>query len=156
MDFPVRSVDQVHVGALSSSLGFLLRLAQLRAFEDFFSENGPRGRKPGEFSILWVIARNPGIRQSVLGQRLMIKRAHMTKLIRSFEDLGLVSRQIPDADRRAVELTLTPSGVEEVKKASEAFFKYEETTGEPLSKGEQAQLVALLQKFVGLEEETSK
>jgi DNA-binding MarR family transcriptional regulator len=78
MDAPVRSLDQVKVGELSQSVGFLLRLAQLRAFEDFFSDNGPRGVKPGEFSVLWVISRNPGIRQSVLGQRLMIKRAHMT------------------------------------------------------------------------------
>lgn len=152
MDISVRTASEVDMGPLADSLGFLLRLAQLRAFEEFFSENGPRGLKPGEFSILWVIARNPAIRQSVLGQRLMIKRAHMTKLIRVFEDAGLVSRQIPDADRRAVELTLTPLGIKEVKTASEAFFRYEETTGEPLDKREQAQLIALLQKYVGLEE----
>lgn len=153
MDLSLRSVDQVKVGALSGSLGFLLRLAQLRAFEDFFSDRGPRGLKPGEFSVLWVIARNPGIRQSALGQRLMIKRAHMTKLIRVLEEHGFVSREIPDADRRAVELTLTRAGEDAVETAAAAFFGYEETTGAPLSKREQAQLIALLQKYVGLEEE---
>ncbi len=152
MDVSVRNVDEVRVGPLSGSLGFLLRLAQLRAFDEFFSEQGPQGLKPGEFSVLWVIGCNPGIRQSALGQRLMIKRAHMTKLIRAFEDLGLVSRRIPDSDRRAVELTLTPEGSREVEKASTAYFSYEETTGAPLSKREQAQLISLLQKYVGLEE----
>ena len=156
MDLSLRSVGQVKVGALSDSLGFLLRLAQLRAFEDFFSDRGPRGPKPGEFSVLWVIACNPGIRQSALGQRLMIKRAHMTKLIRSLEQQGFVSRQIPDADRRAVELTLTGTGAAAVETAAAAFFCYEETTGAPLSKRERAQLIALLQKFVGLEEETCR
>jgi len=152
MDTMVRTAAGVDMGPLSESLGFLLRLAQLRAFEDFFSDHGPGGLKPGEFSVLWVIARNPGIRQSVLGQRLMIKRAHMTKLIRGVEDQGLVSRRIPDADRRAVELTLTAAGERDVNKAADAFFAYEKTTGAPLARGEVAQLVALLQKYVGLED----
>jgi DNA-binding MarR family transcriptional regulator len=152
MDTMVRTAAEVDMGPLSDSLGFLLRLAQLRAFEDFFSDHGPGGLKPGEFSVLWVIARNPGIRQSVLGQRLMIKRAHMTKLIRGMEDQGLVSRRIPDADRRAVELTLTAAGERDVNTAAAAFFAYEKTTGGPLAKGEVAQLVRLLQKYVGLED----
>lgn len=153
MDLSARCVDHVKVGALSGSLGFLLRLAQLRAFDEFFSDRGPRGLKPGEFSVLWVIACNPGIRQSALGHRLMIKRAHMTKLVRVLEEQGFVSRQIPDSDRRAVELTLTQGGQSAVETAAAAFFAYEETTGAPLSKREQAQLIALLQKYVGLEEE---
>jgi DNA-binding MarR family transcriptional regulator len=152
MDTILRSAADVDMGQLSDSLGFLLRLGQLRAFEDFFSDHGPQGLKPGEFSVLWVIARNPGIRQSVLGQRLMIKRAHMTKLIRAMEDQKLVSRRIPDADRRAVELTLTAAGTSAVAKAAEAFFAYEKTTGGPLSRAEVAQLIALLQKFVGIED----
>jgi DNA-binding MarR family transcriptional regulator len=157
MDATVRHLDQVKLGPLADSVGFLLRLAQLRAFDDFFSDHGPghgsRGLKPGEFSVLWVIARNPGIRQSVLGQRLMIKRAHMTKLIRAMEDRGLVSRAIPDADRRAVELTLTAAGEIEVGTAAKAFFAYEQTTGGPLAEHEVAQLIALLKKYTGLQDE---
>jgi DNA-binding MarR family transcriptional regulator len=153
MDVPVRDNQKVKVGALSHSIGFLLRLAQLRAFDEYFSEEGPRGLKPGEFSVLWVIGCNPAIRQSVLGQRLMIKRAHMTKLIRALEDSGFVSREVPDSDRRAVELTLTEKGAREVEKSSELFFDYERRTGAPLDKREQAQLLALLQKYVGLEPE---
>jgi Transcriptional regulators len=152
MDISSRRIDRVDVGKLAGSLGFLLRLAQLQAFEDFFSENGPRGLKPGEFSVLWVIDRNPGIRQSVLGQRLMIKRAHMTKLIRTLEDLGLVSRRTPDSDRRAVELMLTASGRKAVSASGPEFFGYEETTGGSLSTAERAQLISLLQKYVGLDE----
>ena len=154
MDAPVRHLDQVRLGSLGDSIGFLLRLAQLRAFDDVCSAHGPQGLKPGEFSVLWVIARNPGIRQSVLGQRLMIKRAHMTKLIRAMEDQNLVSRHIPDEDRRAVELTLTASGEREVETASRLFFDYEQRTGAPLDSREQADLIALLKKYVGLQEET--
>lgn len=152
MDGPLRTRPAPDLADLAQSLGFLLRLAQLRAFEDFFSEHGPRGLKPGEFSVLWVIGRNPGIRQSVVGQQLMIKRAHMTKLIRGFEDQQLVSRLIPDSDRRAVELTLTAKGMEEMTGAAKAFFAYESETGAPLNARERADLVRLLRKFVGMEE----
>ncbi|CDZ39823.1 Transcriptional regulator [Neorhizobium galegae bv. officinalis] len=150
MDMPIRTADQVDLDRLNSALGFLMRLAQLKIYERFFEEVGEHNLKPGEFSVLWVILHNPGIRQSVLGQRLMIKRAHMTKLIRALEDQNLVSRKVPDGDRRAVEITLTPEAVTRVKQASQWFFTYEESVGANLTGDERQQLTALLRKFVGL------
>lgn len=150
MDMPIRTADEVDLDRLNSALGFLMRLAQLKIYERFFQEVGEHNLKPGEFSVLWVILHNPGIRQSVLGQRLMIKRAHMTKLIRALEDQNLVSRKIPDGDRRAVEITLTPEAVARVEQASQWFFTYEASVGANLTADERQQLTALLQKFVGL------
>jgi DNA-binding MarR family transcriptional regulator len=150
MDMPIRTADEVDLDRLNSALGFLMRLAQLKIYDRFFEEVGEHNLKPGEFSVLWVILHNPGIRQSVLGQRLMIKRAHMTKLIRALEDQNLVSRKIPDGDRRAVEITLTPEAVTRVEQASQWFFSYEASVGANLTAGERQQLTALLQKFVGL------
>ncbi|AXV16946.1 MarR family transcriptional regulator [Neorhizobium sp. SOG26] len=150
MDMPVRVADDVDLGRLDSALGFLLRMAQLKVYERFFETLGDKDLKPGEFSVLWVISRNPGIRQSVLGQRLMIKRAHMTKLIRGFEDRGLVTRRVPDEDRRAVEITLTPEAAARVEKAAEWFFDFEDAVGNNLSSAEQKQLTLLLRKIVGL------
>ena len=62
--------------------------------------------------MLTLILHNPGIRQGVLARRLMIKRAHMTKLIRSLEKSGYVERTIPDEDRRSVTLRLKCEGRE--------------------------------------------
>lgn len=150
MDTLVRTCEKVDLERLNTAPGFLLRLAQLRVYEQFFSEVGERGLKPGEFSVLWVIRNNPGIRQSILGQSLMIKRAHMTKLIRALEDQGLLSRHIPDEDRRAVELTLTAKGEKEAEIASDWFFAYEEGVGSMLSEAERQQLLVLLRKFIGI------
>lgn len=150
MDMLVHGNEKVDLGGLNEAPGFMLRLAQLKVFENFFSEVGGRGLKPGEFSVLWVIRNNPGIRQSILGQSLMIKRAHMTKLIRALEDRDLLSRNIPDEDRRAVELTLTSMGKTEAEAASEWFFAYEQGVGAALSEAEREQLLALLRKFIGI------
>ncbi|OHV80181.1 MarR family winged helix-turn-helix transcriptional regulator [Rhizobium sp. LCM 4573] len=150
MDMIVRTKDEVALGGLEDAPGFLLRMAQLKVYEQFFDQVGDHRIKPGEFSVLWVISCNPGIRQSLLGQRLLIKRAHMTKLIRALEEQGLVSRRIPDEDRRAVELSLTTKGRVAVETASQWFFAYEQSLGANLSAGERERLIALLKKFIGM------
>ena len=141
---------RIDLGPLGTSLGFLLRLSQVELFEMFYSVLGHHGLKPGEFSVLWIVHLNPGIRQGRLADRLRIKRAHMTKLIRAFEDRGFVLRHVPDADRRAVELTLAPPGEAFVAEHAEAFFSYARTETQRLSDGEAEQFVALLRKFAGL------
>lgn len=146
----LRAQGEVDLGRLDSALGFLLRLAQLKTQARFFEENQSTEFKPGEFTVLWVIARNPGIRQSVLGQRLMIKRAHMTKLVRSLEDRGLVVRSIPEDDRRAVELTLSEDGETRLAAAETGFFEFEGRIGDPLNQAEVRELNALLRKFLSL------
>jgi DNA-binding MarR family transcriptional regulator len=146
---PVAS-DEIDFGPLGSSIGFLVRIAQLKVFEKFYAEVGDRGLKPGEFSVLWILYCNPGIRQGVLAQRLLIKRAHMTKLIRAFELRGFVSRHIPDDDRRAVELTLTRAGQDFVEANRDAFFAIARTPLQRLTAAEQDQLRRLLQRLVGI------
>lgn len=142
--------DEVRLGDLRSSLGFLVRLTQLKGYERFFAELSEHGMRPGEFSVLAVIGLNPGIRQGVLASKLMIKRAHITKLVRGFEDQGLVSRRIPDEDRRVVELTLTSRGQSFVDRRVPLFKAFEAAVPEGLTAAERDQLIVLLQKFLGL------
>jgi DNA-binding MarR family transcriptional regulator len=142
--------DAVDLGPLEDSIGFLLRIAQMRVFEQFFVALGDLGLRPGEISVLLVIQRNPAIRQGLLAQHLMIKPAHMTKLIRTFEAQGLVARHIPDDNRRAVELSLTPAGKRFIKTKAPLFFSHERTRSDNLTAEERRQFQRLLRKFTGL------
>ncbi|MGH6924869.1 MAG: MarR family winged helix-turn-helix transcriptional regulator [Propylenella sp.] len=144
--------EVVEVGPLGDSLGFLLRMAQLQTFGHYFTEMSDLEMKPGAFSVLTVILHNPGIRQGVLAQRLMIKRAHMTKLIRSLERSGYVKRTVPDDDRRSVTLTLTAEGRKFAKRGWLRFMSHEQAPRNSLTPQQQRQLIGLLQIFVGLEE----
>lgn len=146
------SAGDVDLGDLRESLGFLMRLAQLRVFEDYFEALGPYGMRPGEFSVLVVIGHNPGIRQGVLASKLMIKRAHITKVIRGLEDQGLVARRIPDEDRRVVELSLTRKGQAFVGERAEALHAFDHAVPAGLTGKDRDQLVHLLQKLLGLSE----
>lgn len=142
--------DRIDLGELSGSLGFLLRLAQVERFERFFEAFEGSGLTPGAFSILHVVGRNPGLRQGVLARTLSIKPAHMTKTIRAFEDAGLVSRRVPDEDRRAVELTLTAAGRERLARHAARFRAHEANRPPRLTQAETDQLAALLRKMTGL------
>lgn len=143
------AAGEVDLGPMAGSLGFLLRLAQLQAFERFYAALGAESVRPGSFTILTVIGRNPGIRQGVLAGRLMIKRAHMTKIVRALEAQGLVARRVADDDRRAMELTLTASGQALVAAQAGAVLALDAAPPPCLSAAETARLVALLRKLTG-------
>lgn len=141
---------QIRTGQLGSSLGFLLRIAQLEAFEQFFARFGDADLRPGEFSVLWVIGLNPGLRQGDLAAVLRIKPAHMTKIIRRLEELGRVERTIPEDDRRSVTLRLTETGRAFVTENEAAFFGQDAYFDHSLTPDEEAALVRLLRKVAGL------
>ena len=140
--------EKLDLGQLGQSLGFALRMSQLAVFSEFYTALGQFGMKPGEFSILYLLDQNPDARQGEIAERLRIKRAHMTKLVRSFEDRGLVSRRVPDDDRRAVLLRLTPEGEAFVTDHAAAFFGYHaQADAGRLTAQERTELLALLRKF---------
>ncbi len=137
-------------GTLGESLGFLLRLAQLRSFEEFFDGLGELDVRPGETTVLMMLDDNPGIRQGVLAQALMIKRAHMAKMVRAMEGDGLIRRTVPDDDKRAMELWLTQAGAGHVAALRGPFDAHERRSFDGLTPREATELKRLLRKYIGL------
>lgn len=144
--------DDVALGALGESLGFLLRLSQLESFRDFYHGLGDLGMRPGEFSVLMLIAENPHIRQGVLAKKLMIKRAHMTKMVQAMEAEGLVGRSVPEDDKRSIELHLTKAGHARIAAMRTPFEAHEARNLTRLSDAELAEAKRLLKKYLGLPE----
>lgn len=143
--------DEIAFGEIGTSLGFLLRLAQVRAFDGFFTSLGHLGLKPGEFTVLWVIGLNPEVKQGAIARKLRIKPAHMTKLVQRAVDAELVERTVPDNDRRSVHLSLTPKGQSFVADNKPAFLDQLASENTTLDDDEFATLIRLLKKFNGLE-----
>ncbi|WP_417607444.1 MarR family winged helix-turn-helix transcriptional regulator [Primorskyibacter flagellatus] len=147
---PPKDGNEIDLGRLGTSFGFVMRMAQVEVFETFFENLSQYGLKPGEFSVLWLLHENPGIRQGALANRLRIKRPHMTKLIQHFEERGLIIRSVPDNDRRGMELRLTGKGRRFVDDRQEAFFTHTEHELDRLSDEEAKQLIRLLRKYLQL------
>ena len=86
---PLRSAGRsesraVDYGTLPNHVGYLLRLAQLRVWEDFYGRMNETGISPGLYSALMLIERNPGLQQSRLGEAFGVARSGaMTMVDRS-------------------------------------------------------------------------
>ncbi|OWV40015.1 MarR family transcriptional regulator [Mameliella alba] len=140
----------VSLHELENSLGFLLRISQVRAYERFYAAFDEIGLRPGEFSVMWVILRNPGVRQGLLAETLGIKPAQMTKMIRRLEVQDRIRRVIPDDDRRSVRLYLTEGGEAFVRDHRDAFFGHDDYHNHGLSEAECRQLAHLLRRYSGV------
>lgn len=139
----------VSLGELERSAGFVMRIAQLTAFERFFAVLGASDVKISEFTVLIAVAENPGIRQGVIADVLKIKWSNMTKLVRGLEDRGLVERHIPPDNRRSVVLSVTEKGRREIERSAEAMYRCDRVALSMLDDEEHAQLIELSRKVAG-------
>ncbi len=140
--------EQVELGELTESLGFMVRLAQVATFDKFFDEFSSKAVTPGEFTVLWVIDLNPGIKQGELARALKIKPAHMTKLVQRLVTSGYAARTVPENDRRSVHLDLTDKGKAHYARHRAAFLNVHRAERGGLSEGEASELLRLLRKLI--------
>lgn len=100
----------VDLGILGESVGFLLKRAQMAVFADFIETFTAVDLRPAQFSVLVIIGRNPGLKQSQVSAALNIKRTNFVPLLDSLEERGLVARKLAAGDRRSHALHLTAKG----------------------------------------------
>jgi DNA-binding MarR family transcriptional regulator len=143
------SGGDVSLGELENAAGFLLRIAQLSAFERFFVVFGESDLKISELTVLLAVARNPGIRQGALADVLRIKWPNMTKLVRALEERGLLTRRISHDDRRSVVLAVTKAGRRRVDVSAARMYRSDREALSMLTDVEHAQLLALSRKIAG-------
>jgi DNA-binding MarR family transcriptional regulator len=113
------------LAGLDKQVGYMLRQAQLAVFADFIASQKGTVARPGQFSILAVIDRNPGLSQSRVCAALGIKRANLVTVIDHLEFLGLVRRDTSATDRRSNRLQLTPAGHRALRSALETQALHE-------------------------------
>lgn len=101
------------------------------------------------FSVLSMVADNPGITASELAALLQMERSNLVGLIDELEDRGLLSRRRQTSDRRRYALTATEKGVALSKKAFLAVDRAEKAILDVLDDEEQATLMRLLRKVDG-------
>jgi DNA-binding MarR family transcriptional regulator len=115
----------VDYGELNERIGYLLRRAQLAVFNDFFQTFSDFGISPAQYSILTVIARNPGLSQTEVADALGIKKTNFVAMIKELEKRGLVLRTAMPTDKRSFALTLSLSGASHLAKLHGAAQEHE-------------------------------
>ncbi len=104
---PVPGVDY---GLLDGLLGYALRRAQNALYLDFYRATAAWDVSPQRFAALVLIARNPGLRQGLLGQAMGLHRSGALRLTDWLTAQGYAERRDAPEDARAWGLYLTPAG----------------------------------------------
>ena len=79
----------IELGELSELLGYPLKRAQLKIFEDFLRCMAPLQLTPAQFSVLLLLDRNPGRNQTEIANTLGILRPNFVAMLD-----GLESREL--------------------------------------------------------------
>ena len=135
------------LGKLETLLGYSLRRAQVRVFQDFESEMNELGLTPGQLGALFLIEANRGLSQSELGLALGIDRSSVVPLIDRLQKRGWVRRAARASDRRAHALELAPAGVALLARLMPRLEAHEGRIAVGLSAAERKRLLELLAKI---------
>lgn len=102
--------SELKMGELSELLGYALKRAQLRVFEDFLHCVAPVQLTPAQFSVLLLLDANPGRNQTEIATTLGILRPNFVAMLDALEGRGLCVRTRSPSDRRSHILMLTDKG----------------------------------------------
>ena len=100
----------LQLGELSELLGYSLKRAQLKVFEDFLHCVAPLQLTPAQFSVLLLLDKNPGRNQTEIASTLGILRPNFVAMLDGLESRELCARMRSTNDRRSHILVLTDKG----------------------------------------------
>lgn len=139
--------DHLETGS-TGIIGYRLRRAQLAVFQKFHAAFETLSLRPADYSVLTMIADNPGRMQTEIAKVLGIKRANFVTLVHGLEARGLVQRVASQQDRRANALHLTAEGQAFLWQARDMHERLERETIDQLGGPEEgAHLLRLLDRL---------
>ena len=102
-----------------------------------------------QFNVLRILRGQKGnaVNMCDIQERMIAKTSNTTRLVDKLLLKGLVLREICPQNRRKMEITITPKGMELLKQLDPLVEAHEKKFGNNLSEKELAQLNTLLEKF---------
>ena len=139
----------VDVGPLATTLGYVLRRAQLAVFDDVIANFAGLELRPAQYSVLVLLGHTPGLKQSDVAAALGIQRANFVVLFDGLERRGLARRSAAPNDRRSYALYLTDAGEKLLARASALEAQLQERMDAKLGPGGRERLLELLGRLTG-------
>ena len=138
----------LQMGELSELLGYSLKRAQLKIFEDFLRCVAPLQLTPAQFSVLLLLGKNPGRNQTEIASTLGILRPNFVAMLDGLESRDLCTRVRSTNDRRSHILMLTDKGRAVLMRAKKLVAaKHEARLSELLGPANRIALLNMLGKI---------
>ena len=135
----------LQLGELSDLLGYSLKRAQLKIFEDFLRCVAPLQLTPAQFSVLLLLEKNPGRNQTEIANTLGILGPNFVAMLDGLESRDLCTRMRSTDDRRSHILVLTDNGRAVLARAKKLVAaKHEARLNALLGPANRAALLAML------------
>lgn len=132
---------------LQQVMGYQLAQAGITTDTVFRAQvNGPLGLRRVEYTLLMLIRENPACSPARLARALNVTAPNITMWVDRLVELGWVTRERNESDRRAQHLSLSPAGAQLAAEATQRLIDGERQVTAALSPGERALLVELLHK----------
>lgn len=142
-----RSDRALDFGELDTFVGFQLHRARNAAATALRRLIAPEAM-PGQFPILYLIARNPGQTQSAIAGAVGLDRSSLVPILNRLEKRGWVRRVPSRDDGRAHALELTEAGQRQLKVLYDLITSLEARISAELGgEAEQKTMLELLHRF---------
>lgn len=149
---PIPQPVETPAGQLSEAclhyvLGYQLAQATIVTDKVFQGCAGtPFGLRPVEYTVLALVAENPGGSMVRLARALAVTAPHITAVVDRLEAKGWIQRTQSESDKRSQVLHATALGADLARQATGQILAAEKLAIGHLSLGEQTLLVELLHK----------
>lgn len=141
------AIEQVDTSYLESLMGYNARRAALVIIDEFLRHMAVYGLRPVDFSVLSLIAHNPGITSRQLCSTLNIQPPNLVGMINQLQKRELIVRRPHPRDGRAMGLHLTAEGKKMIRQAEVTASELEQAATARLSTTERKTLIQLLRKI---------
>lgn len=138
------------LGGLETTVGFVLRLAQVAVFKDLLAALKPFDLRVTDLSVLMVIEATPGLQQRAIGEMLRIQRPNLVIILDQLQSRGLVRRDPVPGDRRSYALSITPEGAALLRDAKAAHAAHDRKVLAALGDVEQERMLAVLERIAAI------
>jgi len=139
--------DRLDARMLEDLVGYNARRAWLIISGVFAERMAPYGLKQIDFSVLSLLAHNPGATSRQLCNALDILPPNLVSLVATLDSRGLIERKPHPHDGRAVGLHLTEAGDKLIREAEQTVMQLEADASARLTVRERETLIRLLQKI---------
>ncbi|WP_262048253.1 MarR family winged helix-turn-helix transcriptional regulator [Bradyrhizobium sp. Bra78] len=140
--------EALQLGELSEQLGYVLKRAQLKVFENFLRCMASLQLTPAQFSVLLLVDKNPGRNQTEIASTLGILRPNFVAMLDNLESRDLCARIRSTNDRRSHILVLTDKGKAVLARAKKLVAtKHEARLNELLGPSNREALLGMLSKI---------
>lgn len=144
---PDVQTEALKLAELNDRVGYFLRRLQVAVFKDFIGTLAPMDVRPAQYSVLILIAANPGRSQAAIGRALGIERARLARMLHELERRKWIERLAAAGDGRSHSLFLTGAGGKALARIKALSARHEAQMVELIGPKRRMLLLDLLREF---------